>query len=292
MRETNLLHPASGEGGRCLEVLPLLLMAAGRLHVAALCLALPMLLPLATSCGSRPYPSSLLAVDSLCSADPGRALSLLDTLAPDTQSMSLRDRMYYRLLRVKAADKAYIPHTSDSLILPLVRYYRSRRDKSLLPEALYYAGRTYSDLKDAPLALEYYQQAIDVMTQEKLTDYDLMSRIYSQMGELFIYQRLYKEAPGVIRKAYECDLILKDSASLVFDLRDIGRVFAITDQPDSAVWYYEKAGEMARHIKDSVLLSMVYGEMAGFYVKWGNYPAAHEKLQTAWQRVDTLSMPM
>ena len=45
-------------------------------------------------------------------------------------------------------------------------------------------------------------------------------------------------------------------------------------------------------MKDSILLSLVYGELAGFYVDWGNYPAAHEKLQIAWRTVDTLSMPM
>ena len=263
--------------------------------IASFCLATLLALTalLSASCQTDKRTGQLLQqADSLIKIRPDSMRTVLQAWADSMSREPEQVRMRYRLLCVKADDKAYVPHTSDSLILPLVRYYRSRRDKSLLPEALYYAGRTYSDLKDAPLALEYYQQAIDVMTQEKLTDYDLMSRIYSQMGELFIYQRLYKEAPGVIRKAYECDLILKDSASLVFDLRDIGRVFAITDQPDSAVWYYEKAGEMARHIKDSVLLSMVYGEMAGSYVKWGNYPAAHEKLQIAWQRVDTLSMPM
>lgn len=234
----------------------------------------------------------LQQADSLLNVRPDSMKVVLGTWADSIGHCPERVRMYYNLLRVKADDKAYVTHTSDSLILSIVRYYREQRDKTHLPEALYYAGRTYSDLKDAPRALEYYQRAIDVMEHEELTDYNLLSRIYSQMGTLFFYQELYDELPGVLRKAYQCDLILKDSANLVFDLRDIGRSFAAVERQDSAIWYYNRAGEMAQYMQDSILLSMVYGELAGFYVNWGNYPAAREKLQIAWQTVDTLSMPM
>lgn len=248
---------------------------------------------LLASCRTDHHTERLLRqVDSLLSVCPDSAQTLLHAWADSIDRQPEDIRMYYNLLRIKADDKTYVTHTSDSLILKVVHYYKKSRDKRLLPEALYYAGRTYSDLKDAPRALEYYQRAIDVMQREKLTDYNLLSRIYSQMGTLFFYQELYDEIPSVLRKAYQCDLILKDSVNLVFDLRDIGRAFAVKEQQDSAVWYYNQASEMAVHIKDSILLSMVYGELAGFYVNWGNYPAAHEKLQIAWQTVDTLSMPM
>lgn len=248
---------------------------------------------LLASCGAdRDDVRLLQQADSLLNVRPDSMKAVLGTWADSIGRCPERVRMYYNLLRVKADDKAYVTHTSDSLILSIVRYYREQRDKTHLPEALYYAGRTYSDLKDAPRALEYYQRAIDVMEHEELTDYNLLSRIYSQMGTLFFYQELYDELPGVLRKAYQCDLILKDSANLVFDLRDIGRSFAAVERQDSAIWYYNRAGEMAQYMQDSILLSMVYGELAGFYVDWGNYPAACEKLQIAWQAVDTLSMPM
>lgn len=247
---------------------------------------------LASCRADRRFERLLRQADSLLSACPDSMRAVLYDWADSISRQPEDIRMYYNLLWVKADDKTYVTHTSDSLIRKVVHYYKKRRDKRLLPEALYYAGRTYSDLKDAPRALEYYQQAIDVMQREKLTDYNLLSRIYSQMGTLFFYQELYDEVQGVLRKAYQCDLILKDSTNLVFDLRDIGRAFAVEEQQDSAEWYYNQAGEMAIHIKDSILLSMVYGELAGFYVNWGNYPAAHEKLRIAWQTVDTLSMPM
>ena len=146
---------------------------------------------LLASCGAdRDDVRLLQQADSLLNVRPDSMKVVLGTWADSIGHCPERVRMYYNLLRVKADDKAYVTHTSDSLILSIVRYYREQRDKTHLPEALYYAGRTYSDLKDAPRALEYYQRAIDVMEHEELTDYNLLSRIYSQMGTLFFYQEL------------------------------------------------------------------------------------------------------
>ena len=233
----------------------------------------------------------LQQADSLLDVRPDSVQTVLNTWADSISGSPERVRMYYNLLRVKAADKTYVTHTSDSLILSVVRYYRKRRDKTHLPEALYYAGRTYSDLKDAPRALEYYQQAIDVMEREKLTDYNLLSRIYSQMGTLFLYQELYDEMPGVLRKAYQCDLILKDSANLVFDLRDIGRYFAVVERQDSADWYYRRAIDMAQQMKDVELRNMVYREFAGFNIKFSKYSEAYEMLRIGRTTVDSIGLP-
>lgn len=229
----------------------------------------PFVVVLLASCGAdRDSVRLLQQADSLLNVRPDSMKAVLGTWVDSIGHCPERVRMYYNLLRVKADDKVYVTHTSDSLILSIVRYYREQRDKTHLPEALYYAGRTYSDLKDAPRALEYYQRAIDVMEREELTDYNLLSRIYSQMGTLFFYQELYDELPGVLRKAYQCDLILKDSANLVFDLRDIGRSFAVRERQDSADWYYRRAIAMAQQIK-----MMCYGicftvSLLGFVLSW------------------------
>ena len=65
--------------------------------------------------------------------------------------------MRYKLLTIKANDKAYITHTSDSLILSLVDYYEHDGDPAYLGEAYYYAGSTYKVTahKDGKVEIQY-----------------------------------------------------------------------------------------------------------------------------------------
>lgn len=144
-------------------------------------------------------------------------------------------QMYYHLLTVKARDKAYLSHTSDSLILSVLRYYERRNDKKHLPEAYYYAGRVCADLQDAPQALGYYQKAADLLEGNK--DYRLITVVYSQMGELFLYQDVYEEALKAYRKAYQY-------AAKLEDRRGIPRSYTVPSQP----WYLHAKRCTKRHM--------------------------------------------
>lgn len=117
--------------------------------------------------------------------------------------------MYYRLLTIKAKDKLYIPHTTDSVILPIVNYYREKGDKERLFESYYYLGGTYRDMNDISRALKAYHQAAEVGEGTDL--YLLQGITYGQMGILFAYQELYDESRSMIRKALQCYGELGDS---------------------------------------------------------------------------------
>ena len=106
---------------------------------------------LLTACGDFDYRPELLSIDKLSSDNPKRAIKQLDSLKAEMQTAPEHEQMYYQLLRIKAADKAYIDHTSDIEIQKLLDYYESAgSDKSLLAEVYYYAGSVYRDLNDAP----------------------------------------------------------------------------------------------------------------------------------------------
>ncbi len=126
------------------------------------------------ACKDRPCPRILATVDSLTYVKPDSAITLLKNLKKQMSNEPEATQMYYRLLKIKANDKAYITHTSDSLILPIVKYYEEKNNKDHLMEAYYYAGRVYSDLNDAPQALAYFQKAVDASKGN--TDYRVISR--------------------------------------------------------------------------------------------------------------------
>ena len=189
--------------------------------------------------------------------------------------------MYYQLICLKAKDKAYITHTSDSSILQILKYYEQKGEKKHLPEAYYYAGRVYRDLGDAPQALDYYQKALDVSQSSK--DYKLISRIYSQMGTLYLYQRVYNEALSVFKKSYNYDILSNDSIGQIYSLRDIGRTFTGYNNADSSLFYYENAYKQAREIKNKHLTTIISGELASLYTQLGMYSQAEEAIRISMQ---------
>ena len=139
------------------------------------CLLFIVLLATFFSCRPKSMPALLLAADSLASANPDSALTLLARVEDSLLQAPEPVRIYYNLLTVKAQDKAYILHTSDSLIRTVVDYYEHKNNHIYLPEAYYYAGRVYRDLNDSPQALEYFQKAAE--TAEGGMDYNLKIRI-------------------------------------------------------------------------------------------------------------------
>ena len=135
--------------------------------------------------------SRLTDIAAIVSDQPSEALDRLNRICPD--SLSTSDRHYLDFLTIKAKDKAYIRHTSDSLIVDVINYVSSHKDEGYYPEALYYAGRVYSDLGDSHTALRYYQDALDLMPADT-KDTDLKTRIMSNTGRLLNILRMPDEA--------------------------------------------------------------------------------------------------
>ena len=242
------------------------------------------------SCDSKPYPQVLQLADSLANTCPDSAIVLLEQFKNSASQESKETQMYYQLLTIKAKDKAYITHTSDSLILEVLHYYEKRKDKKHLPEAYYYAGRIYRDLGDAPQALDYFFKAIDAFSNYNRNN-KLMSRIYSQIGTLYLYQEVYDKAPDVFDKAYKCNILARDSIGMTYNLRDIGRAFSTQQQIDSAIHYYKKANLLAEKIQNKHLKCIVNNELSGYYSKLGMYQEAYQTMQIASSLVKPQNRP-
>ena len=234
-------------------------------HLFLLCLSVLLL----ASCSSGRYPSALYVADSLSVACPERAVALLDSLRPQMEQEGERVRMYYHLLCVKARDKAYLPHTSDSLVLEVLRYYEDKQDRRHLPEAYYYAGRVASDLGDAPQALDYFQRALDAMPEDGMIY--LRDRVVSQMGTLFSAQGLYKEALKMYKKSLQCSEELKDSVGVIYSLRDIAYAYWCLGQNDSVLPCYNRAHRWSVKWGNPELIGLINIQLADHYLEKGLY---------------------
>lgn len=193
--------------------------------------------------------------DSLAMVMPDSAIALLHQLQPEMATSAEPVRRYYDLLTIKARDKAFISHQSDSLILDVLQYYEQGGDQSLLPEAYYYAGRVTQDLGDSPKALGYYQDALDAIVEACNDTEDakmkrLSGCIYAQMGYLFTVQGLTDQGYESFRKAYEQDSIIADTISMLMDLRDMGQALQAKGDLHLALDMYREAHRLADEAND------------------------------------------
>ena len=157
----------------------------------------------------------LLAINRTIEESPRKALSELKKINPD--SLDKDSRHIRDLLIIKASDKAYITHTSDSLILDVLDYFESHKEDPYYPEALYYGGRVYSDLGDLPTALDFFRKAADNLSS---VDNNLKFRatILSQLGVILNRLRLHKESNNCLKEVVNIDRELNDTVNLPVDI--------------------------------------------------------------------------
>lgn len=221
----------------------------------------------------KPYPAAMQrAIDQL-STRPDSALyelSQLDSLMPDEPEET---RMYHRLLTLAAEDKLYVPHTSDSLIREIVRYYEGYGDSDKLMMAYYYQGSVWRDMNDAPRAIDSYQRALEAGRHTRWSD--LLISIYSQLGTLLAYQGVYDESLQATRTALALCRQYRDTLSTPFFLRNIGRIWGIQQHhTDSMLSYYRAALNQAFHNKDTFLAKVISVELGAVYYDLGEMDSA------------------
>ncbi len=209
---------------------------------------IPIILVLLLAVGCHHADDRLVGLDAISDSAPQ---AVLDSLACiDRATLSEADRHYYDFLSVKAADKAYLTHSSDSLILSVVDYASNHQSHGYYPEALYYCGRVYSDLGDYPTALTYFHQALDQMP-EAAANRKLRGNIISQTGRLLINLRLYDQAITFLDKVIEMGRQDSDTTNLVLDLQLLGHLYINSGQYDKAQKTITESLLLSRNLKPS-----------------------------------------
>lgn len=161
------------------------------------------LLTLTISCSDSRVPMAWLArVDSLMEINPQAAYdSLLHNQKEMVQAKGQKVEMKYRLLEAKVANKLFKPMPSDSLFQKVVDYYDGHGSSNEKMEAHYLLGCIYRDQKEAPMAIQCYQEAVECAdTLRQDCDYTTLFRIYGQMADVYRYQYLQKKALDCYQK--------------------------------------------------------------------------------------------
>ena len=233
-----------------------------------------LLLLLIGACGCRnrktSYPPLIRQAEYWAEACPDSAIACLDSIDASLQKLTEEERMYCHMLRIKAEDKLYIPHTSDSLINRIVRFYEQQGDDRRLAEALYYKAGVYRDCNEPSRAIRTYLSAAEVGYEHDT----LNGRIYGQLAALYAYQKAYHESMKALRQALVYNIKCDGYLGIAYSWRDMARIFDRQYSPDSAEVYYSKAYNL---MKEKGFTRPAYGVLS----EWADFSYAQGRHNTA-----------
>ena len=237
-------------------------------------------------CDDRPsYKARLSAIDSIADTDAPLALAMLDSLKPHMAGATEADRNFYSLMRVKAEDKTFVTHKTDTLMLRLVDYYETDGDKALLPTAYYYSGRVYSDMNDGKRALQYFQKAVEMIDSSST----LYSAAYSQIGYLFLYQGIYDKGVVAFLRAYKQYKHAGNKLGVAGALCGMAYCRQRQGSELQALRYFKQAMTLVRGTGNKSYEADIIGQIANCYYNIGNYQAALKCARRALNGVDSIN---
>lgn len=123
-----------------------------------------------------------------------------------------RKRMTQVVERADRQNKAYDSITHVDSIAMAVEFFDRHGSANEQVRAHYLQGCAYRDMGEAPMALQYYQEAADrADTTREDCDFRQLSAIYAQMANLFYEQLLPYDMLEALKNMYMCSIKCNDT---------------------------------------------------------------------------------
>lgn len=210
-------------------------------------LMMSVLVHLLAGCEDKGVTAALADVSGLiANGRSDSALILLDSLESGELRLDRHSRMLCRLYRQNAYNKLDTIFRSTDEAQALADYFDDNGTPNEQMLAYYLLGRAYYDLHEAPMALRYYQIAVErADTTADDCNYRQLSRVYGQMGYLFYYQNLMEKSLQCDDKSIEYGLKGKDTLNAILSMPSKSASFDMLSKKDSAIYIAEQASALA-----------------------------------------------
>lgn len=229
----------------------------------------------------------LAQAEQLMEEHSDSALLLVDSIFYPEKSFNENDIMCYNLIRVQARHKNFLPITEDTIIFDVKNYFTNHGrypEKSAL--ACYYCGWLYRERGNLDLAMLEYNEAKSYA--EKTGNTPLKALIQFNIGAVFrehllfsealenytLAKQLYIQSPGDYRdKQVYCD-------------SEIGQMYLLLENRDSAFVYLHKGLDLAESIKNRELQRLLTQNLSVAYAEINRYEEASGYLHRAMELLD------
>lgn len=163
-------------------------------------LSIALLIAVFMGCSNREAAGQLETISRMADENPKSALAMLKQYEQEVPHWSKRDRMHYELVKLKSQNKADVVFSSDSIAKQVAEYYSRKGTDNERMLAYYLLGRVYSDMGEAPQALQAFYDAIECAdTLSSDCDYDVLITVYGQMSLIFDKQNLPNDEIWALR---------------------------------------------------------------------------------------------
>ena len=200
------------------------------------------------ACGERQeYRDVLLRAEAAMGDHPDSALQILDSLGEHEQEFGKHFRMQYLLHRTNAQNKTDVKFTSDSIAKELVDHFDSHGTTNERVLAHYLLGRAYSDMGEAPKAINSFQNAINVAdTTANDFDFYTLGCVYSQMATVYHRQLLLTNEIDARKKASHYAFRAKKTQWAIYSQVMSAGAYILLNKKDSAELILKSALEQYR----------------------------------------------
>ena len=221
-----------------------------------------LLLLACTACyrSTRHVTEHLSQAEELIWTAPDSALHLLESISA-SRHLTGKEQADYALLLSLAQYRCYIPVSSDSLINLAIEYYKDKNDADKKGAAFYVKGCILEEYsKDIPNALLAYKEAEKCIPS--MNDKHYVARIYSSLGYINQCSFNFELAKEYYQKAVQANIDGKDTAAQTSNLLNLLQLYHIFHDTDSVNQCITKLLQFSSSLKDSILQSKIYHNIA------------------------------
>lgn len=218
------------------------------------------------SCNRNDALSKLYLIKQISDNNPALATKMLDSIYVDIEAESKYTRMKYKLLKLRTNEKNGVKQVSNINIENLIKYFAQKGSPLDKQEAYFYAGCVYRDLNDTPRALEYFNNSIDIMYDNKEEcDSALYRDAYSNL--FYIFKNIHDQQTvlSIAKKEYKLSNEINDIS--INTIMHIGEAYLNVGNVKNAMYYFDTAlnsisqDRHAKKNRDIYLLLACYSDM-------------------------------
>jgi len=197
----------------------------------------------------------------------------------DIDNYSSYNIAFYNILYTEIRDNEDLTLLEcDSIINSAISTLSIKNNKRLLARAWFNKARIWEELNDPEEATKAYHNALENL--EDSDDYNLYSRIYIDLGNLYIENELFNESLEASKKGLLYSTYSRNSRNQFISSRNMALSFLIIDQLDSAFIYFNQSFQFANEVKNSTeLIDVINNDLAVYYHENGNYEEALSYLE-------------